>query len=78
MYSMCTNNNVPCVFNGETITCKDIISNKIMNYNLDEQNEIQYLDTYKKNNKLIKIICVFLYLTFLSLFIHFLAYVQYK
>jgi len=76
MGSMCSiEKKIPCTFNGDIITCQDIISNKITIYDLDDQNEIPYIEkTYKKDNKLlveiinfiqIFIFCLICYLFFL-------------
>ncbi len=51
-----------CVFDGNIITCKDIISGKIDKYSINDQHKIQYLDTYKKTNDIIIIIKLLLFL----------------
>jgi hypothetical protein len=74
MGSMCsTEKEIPCIFNGDIITCQDIISKKIKIYQLDDQNEIQYIDkTYKKDKKwiveIINLIQIFLFCLIAYLF----------
>jgi len=84
MGSMCsTEKEIPCIFNGDIITCQDIISKKIKIYQLDDQNEIPYIDkTYKKDKKwiveIINLIQIFLFCLIAYLFFFsFQAYVQY-
>lgn len=75
MGSMCsTEKKIPCIFNGDIITCQDIISKKITMYELDDQNEIQYIEkTYKKDNKwlveIINFIQIFLFCFICYLFL---------
>ena len=60
---MCTKGDkVPCIFDNNIISCRDIISSKTITYTLDEQDKIPYLDTYKKTNITILIIKILLFL----------------
>lgn len=75
MNSMCTKDDkIPCVFDANIITCKDIFSNKISYYTIDEQHKIPYLDTYKKINLTIIITKLFLFFIFLFILYYFYSF----
>ncbi len=75
MDSMCTKGDkIPCIFDGDIITCRDLLSNKISYYTIDEQEKIPYLDTYKKINLTIIITKVFLIIIILFLLFYFYSF----